>query len=232
MRPRPEVGPPVGRAGTKDSSWGVNRASDCRGPPTPLSGPASAVSRSGWPSFRLRHRVLTSHPPEEQPNAPWCSGRLGPVPGLSSVAATLSDVLNEIRDTSDAAHDPAVVHGFWEAEVGLGSREYVYTNQPTMCFLERVIDQDDSGVRENTARIEPIVDSNQPRRTAGEMRNSRQACAPSARIHAGFCVFDCTRGSEGPTRPPPHRRLRRTCVRDRVSTTKRDCRIDSPRRRP
>lgn len=161
----PRSAPQVGRAGAKNASWGGNRESDCRGPPTPLSSPASPVSRSGHPSFRLRLRVLTSHPPGEQPNAHCCSVHLGPVPGVSSVAAMLSG----------ATHDSAVVHGAWEAEVGLGSRENVYTNQPNMCFLERVIDQDDSEVRENTARIEAIVDSDQARRATGDIRTSRSS---------------------------------------------------------
>lgn len=80
---------------------------------------------------------------------------------------------DEICDNPDAAHDPAVVHGVWEAEVGLGSQENVYTNQFTMCFSERVVDRDDSEVRENTARIEPIVDSDQPGCATGDMRTSR-----------------------------------------------------------
>ena len=47
---------------------------------------------------------------------------------------------------------------------------------------------------ENAARIEPIFDRDQPIRATGDMRTwfTGKPCAPAARSHINFCVFDGT----------------------------------------
>ncbi|MCY4037017.1 MAG: DEAD/DEAH box helicase family protein, partial [bacterium] len=47
---------------------------------------------------------------------------------------------------------------------------------------------------ENEAQIEPVFDRDQPIRTTGDMRTwfTSKPCAPAARSHVNFCVFDST----------------------------------------
>ena len=47
---------------------------------------------------------------------------------------------------------------------------------------------------ENAARIEPVFDRDQPIRATGDMRTwfTGKPCAPAARSHINFCVFDGT----------------------------------------
>lgn len=47
---------------------------------------------------------------------------------------------------------------------------------------------------ENAARIEPVFDRDQPIRATGDMRTwfTGRTCAPTARSHINFCVFDGT----------------------------------------
>ena len=47
---------------------------------------------------------------------------------------------------------------------------------------------------ENTERLEPVFDRDQPIRTTGDMRTwyTGKPCGPAARSHINFCVFDGT----------------------------------------
>ena len=105
----------------RESRVGLPRSTD---PAVGPSQPGFPIRRSVVPTSASR---LDESPPRGATQRPVLLRAPGAVPRVSSVADTLSGVVDEIRDTSDAAHDPAVAHGVWEAEVSLGSRENVYT---------------------------------------------------------------------------------------------------------